>query len=90
MSHSPEPWTVEVLPKSMVIVDTNDNLIARMPMNDDPVTEPVMTTNANRIVACVNACAGIPTEHLQWLASADQCYRDQIRMLLAVYFRNAK
>lgn len=69
MSHSPEPWVVEKLPNSTIIADARGDVIARVTVNDDPVTPEVAAANAERIRACVNACRGIPTEALRALAT---------------------
>jgi hypothetical protein len=63
MNHSPEPWGLlhshtNPPPPSYVlghIVDGDDN---RIFLSENG-------SNARRIVACVNACAGIPTERLE-------------------------
>jgi len=59
MSHSPEPWRVEPSgPRDEPhIIDADDGVVCEA--MDDP---PLGPNNLDRIVACVNACAGIPTE----------------------------
>jgi hypothetical protein len=58
-----EPWNVgfiEDVPGEKYWVIGGDSLLfARLPSN-----HPVMLANAERIVACVNYCAGIPTDVL--------------------------
>jgi hypothetical protein len=57
--HSPEPW--EVVPhgyEGFQIKTQNGGEIFTRPAQ-------MRYTNAERIVACVNACQGIPTEDLQ-------------------------
>ena len=57
--HTPEPW------KNVkgVHVVSGEKQIARCWVENRPVS--VAHANARRIVACVNACAGIPTEVLE-------------------------
>ena len=50
MSHTPEPWH---LPKGSTCMESNSGEVPRS------------EANARRIVACVNACAGISTELLE-------------------------
>jgi hypothetical protein len=70
MSHSPEPWRDGLRHESMIRIEdasgrgigtlTGSNLLApREPSYDE------MDANASRIIACVNALAGIPTEELK-------------------------
>lgn len=74
--HSPEPWRRGEEHETMVEIETHaDRLVARVVhppfasssrcqhFGRDPFCE--MDANARRIVACVNACAGIPTEALE-------------------------
>lgn len=70
--HSKEPWRVG--PGSWVVSDQGVNPIVGA---DDPlygggclVAESVCEADGRRIVACVNACAGIPTEELEMLLRA--------------------
>lgn len=63
MTHSPEPWKLETPPsdKWVQIVDANGKVV------DDDLprpAKPLLMEDFERIVACVNACAGIPTEDL--------------------------
>lgn len=59
MSHSPEPWTTtnegDVMGQANRLVSSDDTGVGRT------ITE----ADARRIAACVNACAGIPTEELE-------------------------
>ena len=62
--HTPEPWTAESQPRLSIIHGPNGEHIADTGCwRDDE--HPEMRANAARIVACVNACAGIPTEQLE-------------------------
>ena len=56
----PEPWVVERdTYGEYVYIRTNHKCNLLIP---DP---SIHQTDAERIVACVNACAGVPTEHLE-------------------------
>lgn len=65
MTHTPEPWyfrecTADDCDCGCVVTEKNSR-------NNDHIVIPVgyvRFTNAKRIVACVNACAGISTEEL--------------------------
>lgn len=64
--HSPEPWRLEDTGLPLFIYDSNTqefpegNHVAEVPNG--------LRDSAKRIVACVNACRGIPTEELEKLA----------------------
>ena len=58
MEHTKEPWNVD----DIEIIGADDKEIAQMYMYS---SHKKHESNARRIVACVNACAGIPTEHLE-------------------------
>lgn len=78
MSHSPEPWKAECDNGDSQIYDQNGNAV--LPGDgwyDDSVEgrgERVMET-LDRIVACVNACAGFPT-------AAIEPFMDKIREIM--------
>ena len=85
MTHSPEPWAKgEGHESSAQLVDATGKRIAdvragygiRLPC--DAIQEP--DANIDRIVACVNACAGIPTEALQNVARVFAAQRVADRM----------
>jgi len=59
MSHGPEPWSYE---GRGTLVDADDESITYFTheWGEDVLSD----ADAERIVACVNACAGIPTEAL--------------------------
>ena len=61
MKHTPEPWRVDQRDKSWVICDENHSLT----MISDDIFGAIDEANAARIVACVNACAGISNEQLE-------------------------
>lgn len=61
--HTPEPWEAQWQPRLSVIHGPEGEHIADTGCwRDDE--HPEMRANAERIVACVNACAGISTEQL--------------------------
>jgi hypothetical protein len=65
MNHSPTPWFIGE--DHFIITDADESgrtTIADTRVFDDPEFDALMTANAERIVACVNACTGIETEHL--------------------------
>jgi hypothetical protein len=57
VQHSPEPWNADGAPYLIY------------PANGEAVAKVTMPENRARIVACVNALAGIPNEALAKLAS---------------------
>jgi hypothetical protein len=74
MSHSPEPWRIEDrkdsdYDKYVTILDANNVEVIEGGLSGEdccacaghPAMLPI---DAERIVACVNACRGIPTEEL--------------------------
>lgn len=62
--HTPEPWRVEIgeQPETIALLCTSGfahfELVSDSPLGD-------ISADARRIVACVNACAGIPTDDLE-------------------------
>jgi len=75
MSHSPEPWKIAATPPGHEgegrdhlcwIQDSSGYFVAETEYADR--VEEVARADAERIVACVNACKGIPTE---WLEKQD-------------------
>lgn len=70
--HTPEPWQVSTLDGKTVVHDTGDRPglqgVPRMQAVVTPrlvVDDETTTANAYRIVAAINATAGIPTEALE-------------------------
>jgi hypothetical protein len=61
MSHTREPWKLDTLGKTI----TSENAVSIAICLNNPIIEQSPYANARRIVACVNACAGIKTEHLE-------------------------
>lgn len=62
MSHSPEPWSISHITEDVTAIVSCDKIIVRV---KDGAIYGGQGRDAERIVACVNACRGIPTEHLQ-------------------------
>lgn len=70
--HSPEPWSQREFPVGMEfdgyfrIVDATEHHVATVPsstMHGEPIGDG--PSNARRILACVNALAGVPDEVLE-------------------------
>lgn len=63
MTHSPEPWHTGQEHEGMCqIEDANKRLVGTLKY---PLLSALQgSANSERIVACVNACAGVPTESL--------------------------
>lgn len=69
MSHTPEPWQFHMAhsgyPGDSSRIIGQDRTMAHMPTPGNRKEEAEFLDNFRRIVACVNACAGIPTEDLE-------------------------
>ncbi len=70
MEHTKEPWNIRELGDDCFITAAIEPGMAYGPeiMGDDYTGyggEARKRADARRIVACVNACAGIPTEHVE-------------------------
>lgn len=62
MKHTPEPWHVDIGDDAVYVVDSDENVaIARV---TNYKLQDVAEINARRIVACVNALAGMPDSAL--------------------------
>lgn len=63
--YTPEPWayTVDKSLDCMLVFSPRNHAIAEV--WGDYLGGPVERENARRIVACVNYCAGIPTDELE-------------------------
>ena len=59
MNHSPEPWVLFTEFGLINILDSKGKSVSFTNMPDSPVM-----ANHRRIVACINACAGISSEEL--------------------------
>jgi hypothetical protein len=79
--HTPEPWTAKGYTLHAADGRRLNNDYTRVSVDE-------MRANARRIVACVNALAGIPTEALEelWAFSCDE---EQRRTLLASLLKSA-
>lgn len=63
--HTPGPW----LQSSLAIYDARNRMILQIGVSADRCFGTgEMEANAQRIVACVNSCAGIPTDKLEKIA----------------------
>ena len=61
--HTPEPWGLDDdLGHTAFILDANGSAFASMGAID---SNPNGVADARRIVACVNACRGLPTDELE-------------------------
>lgn len=81
MTHTQEPWAIHSKVRAIVALTDaykvfpndnadfeNDDLATGIALFADPseyISEEETYANAFRIVACVNACAGIPIEFLE-------------------------
>ena len=61
-NHTPEPWKTDELE---IFIFGNDGNLTATPFMCAGRPSETANANARRIVACVNACAGIPTEDLE-------------------------
>ena len=80
MKHTPEPWKVGAI---LDDVDSSDGkLIAAVYPCEDSLSE-IRQANASRIVACVNACAGMedPAKELFKLHTERQAMQHTIDLL---------
>ena len=64
MSHTPEPWSYDLSDGCdlRIYSETNSNIVYGCGCCGSPNCEDA---DARRIVACINACAGISTEQLE-------------------------
>ena len=93
--HTPEPWRVfsHSWSNTSVLADGFDHAICGLDINhateeSQESDEALMGANARRIVACVNACAGIPTEALE--DGSARAERDQLREMTGGTFYEIK
>ena len=63
--HTPEPWRTAARSGFPFHIDDARGESVAMMLADDDHDEQRGLDNARRIVACVNACAGIPTDQLE-------------------------
>jgi hypothetical protein len=67
--HTKEPWAIHNSKNLIAILDYEGKHLAELWQRK----EYDSVANARRIVACVNACAGIPTEALEQITSGELC-----------------
>lgn len=99
MIHTKEPWAVDpderpgMAWNNHIISADNPNMTICFMAHDNTADNIAGEANARRIVACVNACAGIPTDDLEacpdrglfYLAShADQLVKQRDDLLAAL------
>lgn len=65
MKHTKEPWRMYQEPSSLIVTEESPDLLCSIcsTFNTSLSTEQ-MNANAERIVACINACRGITNEAL--------------------------
>jgi hypothetical protein len=69
--HTPEPWLIGAYNGRYEIVgepESGEMIVRTIERRKDVGGLEVELANARRIVACVNACAGITSEELEWIA----------------------
>lgn len=64
MKHTKEPWSQGDIIKELIFSEDGDSVIAKC-MKMDEFEDGNQEANTKRIVACVNACAGITNEALE-------------------------
>ena len=68
VKHTPEPWAVSDSPKGLIVSNSTDDWRKKWCLSTVDTgrryPDSFSLENARRIVACVNACAGISTEDL--------------------------
>jgi hypothetical protein len=79
MSYPPEPWHVKSHPDANITLIGNDKGWVFYLTHNDEFLPEIQEASARRIVACVNACEGIPTEALE-----DGVVRELIEALQAI------
>ena len=72
MSHTPEPWAVSDSPYGAIISTASRELRQSWCVSTEDTgrkySAEIAVANARRIVACVNACQGMKTNHLRGAA----------------------
>lgn len=65
--HSKEPWEIYCPEPYDMIIHSENHRVCKVWLDDSPLTDfnTLQCANARRIVACVNACAGVSTEALE-------------------------
>jgi hypothetical protein len=66
MSHSPEPWEIPIDEEGWLCINCEGGTVLGLPHWIQNSMDATMLSleDAKRIVACVNACKGIPTKVL--------------------------
>lgn len=83
--HTKEPWFVHEADDSLAVSSATREYmvpICSVSVGVNESFESEQQANARRIIACVNACDGIPTEFLereQYLGTAAFSLRDQLK-----------
>lgn len=90
MNHTPEPWGVPA-DGDLLLSDADGNILITGGGHDDYglIAYATSVDDARRIVACVNACAGVDTELLEAYPAPFSEMRQQRDQLLATLQRIA-
>ena len=72
--HTPEPWSADWTKQQGTVVGSMWEKDSGLTITANPSTNE----NARRIVACVNACAGIPTAALEHAAKTYRIDADRL------------
>ena len=80
MQHTKEPWNGKNIPLTASALERVGFYIV---FTNNPATKDEAEANARRIVACVNACAGISTETLEAMPAGPSAIERQREQLLA-------
>lgn len=76
--HTPEPWAIDPDDRpnmhwnNHIVSEANPNIAICFMAHDGTEQNERGEANARRVVACVNACAGIDTELLEIIADNDK------------------
>ena len=66
MNHTKTPWQWQMEGETVAfLVESDGTTIAKLSATENSTAHSQLAANANRIVACVNACDGISTETLK-------------------------
>ena len=83
MSHTKEPWAI-FEDDAKAIVTVAHPMLSLMTVGNDGLATMFSEADARRIVACVNACAGIETHELE-LMTGRMSIASQIKACDAIY-----
>ena len=87
MSHTPEPWAVSDSPYGAIISTASRELRQSWCVSTEDTgrkySAEIAVANARRIVACVNACAGIEQEDFDdgWRAQGLSAYASALEVM---------